>query len=185
MNRRARVAPALAAAVIGLGLSGCGSTEATSAADDVPALTVALGKVDDAMAARRYPAAERLLRQLIADVRGYRDAGELDDDAAGAITAAARRLMAQLPDRDGPPSGAPTTAPESSDEEDQDPEPRPTRTRDDEPTPGPTTEPTEAPSPRSPEPTDPVDPTTGSAADPATETPAAYDPTAPAGTPTS
>lgn len=192
MNRRTRLARALvgavlAAVVAGL-LAGCGTTETSSAADDVPALAVTLGKVDDAMAARRYPAAQKLLRQLIADVRDYEEAGDLDGAAASDIEAAARTLLRELTQRGGPATDQSTTTAEVPDESDEgrdDRTPGPSRSRDSEPPPEPTAEPTEDPTPGSSEPTVPLDPTTTPGADPATEeTPAADQPTTPAATPT-
>lgn len=188
MTRRSRIAISLATALGAVCLSGCGtSTDARSAADDVPALAVALGKVDDAMAARRYPAAQKLLRQLITDVRDHQASGDLDDAAAGDIEAAARTLLRELAQRDGPATDRATTTTEGPDESDDgrdDRTPGPSRTRDSEPTPEPTAEPTEDATPGSSEPTVPLDPTTTPGADPATEeTPAAYEPTTPAATP--
>lgn len=188
MNRRTRLARALVAAVVaalvaGL-LTGCGTTEASSAADDVPALAVALGKVDDAMAARRYPAAQKLLRQLIADVRDYEQVGDLDDAAANDIEAAARALLRELTQRGGPATDLPSATTDGADDGDvptEEATPRPHKSRKDEATPEPSPASTSAPTTAPSGSTEPLDPSPTAATEPATEeSPAASEAATPA-----
>ncbi|WP_141798722.1 hypothetical protein [Nocardioides sp. SLBN-35] len=144
MSRRIRVALAAAALVLlpALGVAGCGAAERTSAADDVPALRASLSKVDHAMAARHYPAAQEALLQLIAEVRRARAAGDLDAAAARDILAAARALLAGL-GVDAPAADPPTPAVGESPGNDA--TPRPTRTPRSESSPGPIPTPTSTP----------------------------------------
>ncbi len=172
MSRRTRLARALAIALLAGLLAGCGTTEARSAADDVPALAAALAEVDDAMAARRYPAAQRLLRQLIADVRRFEETGDLDDAAASDIEAAARALLRELTRRGGPATDLPTATSDGADEGDEptgEATPRPHKSRSSEPTPAPTPESTAPPTAEPSGTTEPLDPTPTAGTEPATE----------------
>lgn len=172
MSRGTRVARALATALLAGLLAGCGTTETRSAADDVPALAAALAKVDEAMAARRYPAAQRLLRQLIADIGRYEEAGDLDDAAANDIEAAARALLRALTQRRGPATDLPSATTDDADDGHAptgEATPRPRTPRSGKPTHAPAPEPT---APRTTEPsgtTEPLDPTPTSGTEPATE----------------
>lgn len=172
MNRRTRVALALAAVLTVAGLTGCGTAEATSPADQVPALSTSLQEVDDAMSSGRYAVAEKLLRQLIADVRRHQEAGDLDDAAASDIVAAARRLLAELADR-GAPTPDPRPTATSDDSTDDGTAPRPTKKPKNRPAPEPSSVPSDEPTAEQSDPAPAPTPTVSPSAEPPTEEPPA------------
>lgn len=93
-----------------LGLSGCGSTEATlTAAQEVPALSAALSAVDSALARHQYVTARKTLATLIVDTQSAQRNGTLSAARAQRILAAARTLLASIPKPT--PTPTPTAAP--------------------------------------------------------------------------
>ncbi len=82
--------------------AGCGSE--TSPADDVPALTASLDRVDDAIAAEEYDAARDAVAALTEIATRAEEAGTLDADQADRIVSAAEELLAALPGAETPPS---------------------------------------------------------------------------------
>jgi hypothetical protein len=107
--RRARAAVTAAAMIL---VTGCGASDVPSAADQVPALSMRLDRIDSALAGHRFPAARTALKALIADTRRAARAGDLSEATAAQIIAAAQRLLAALPSA---PAVVETTAPESPD----------------------------------------------------------------------
>ena len=79
--------------------------------EQAPALTKELSAIDDALAQSDYARAQEHLQKLVAAAEDARAAGDLDDDDADRVLAAAARLLAELP-------GAPdtTATPEPSTE---------------------------------------------------------------------
>jgi hypothetical protein len=141
--------------------SGCGSTaRAPSAADQVPALEVALQRVDTALAAHRFAAARERLRALKAAVISAREAGDLQAVDAQRVLDAVARLMATLPEEARPtessspttsatakPSGPASKRPEQSPTRDSTPQSTPVPSSTPTPTSSPTPSPTATPSP--------------------------------------
>lgn len=117
-----RLAAAIAATV--LALAGCG--QSSTPAEDVPALSRALDRVDTAIADEKYAEADRALTELIRVAERAESAGDLDADRADEIVTAAEVLQGALPDSEPktpPPtettSSSPTPEPEEDDEEDE------------------------------------------------------------------
>lgn len=112
-----------AALVLSL-VAGCGGEEPQpSAADQVPALSTQLERIDTALAAKRYERARDLLEQLTRTTIEARESGDLDGATADRVLAAASRLLAALPEPE--PEPVPTTtvtapAPPANDDEDGD-----------------------------------------------------------------
>jgi hypothetical protein len=104
--RRSIAALVLASA---LALSGCGSQAALTAAEEVPALSSALTKVDQDLAHHQYAAARRTLASLISETRAAQRDGTLSAAKADGIVSAARKLLAMLPRPT--PASTPTPTP--------------------------------------------------------------------------
>ena len=137
-------------AALSLLASGCGSTaRAPSAADQVPALGMALQRVDAALAAHHFAVARERLRALKASVISAREAGDLRATDAQRVLDAVARLVAMLPDARPTESPSPTTSATAtpSGPESKRPEQSPTRASTPQPTPVPTSTPTPTSSP--------------------------------------
>ncbi len=96
-----RLASGLAVAGLTL-LSGCGQD--ASPADQVPALSRTLDRVDEAVAHGQYDAARDSIDRLVATTVAARDDGDLEDGQADTILAAAARLRSALPAAPAEPS---------------------------------------------------------------------------------
>jgi len=91
-------------------VSGCGSgSRAPSAAEQVPALGVALDRVDAALASHHFAAARERLRALKAVVLAARASGDLSAADAQPVLDAVTRLMATLPGDDASPTESPSS----------------------------------------------------------------------------
>lgn len=79
---------------------GCGQDDQSSTTQgSVPAaLTSRLGAVDTALSGHHYGAGERALHRLISATKAARRAGDVTDQQADRILAAARQLLGLLPD---------------------------------------------------------------------------------------
>ena len=86
---------ATVALVCAMALTGCGGSSAP--ADKAPDLADALTVVEDAVEQQRYAQARRHLQELVATTEDARAAGDLDDDEADRVLAAAARLLTVLP----------------------------------------------------------------------------------------
>ena len=103
-------------------LAGCGGS--TGPADDVPALSTALDRVDDAIVDGRYDEARAALAELVATTTEARKDGDLETSEADRILVAAGELKSALPAQESDDQGAdepepsetgePTTSPEPS-----------------------------------------------------------------------
>jgi hypothetical protein len=134
------VSRVLAAVLVALALvaGGCGGAQqrAESASDQVPALTSALERVDEALAEHRFAAARRQLRAMKAVVLEAREAGTLREVDAQRVLDAVARLLAMLPQSTA--SEGPDTSPPSPTESTRSSEPRPSRPAESQsPTPAP------------------------------------------------
>lgn len=85
-------------AVLALLAAGCGSDpRAPSAAEQVPALAVALERVDAALASHRFAAARQQLGAMRSAVVKARETGDLRDSDAQRVMGAIARLLATIP----------------------------------------------------------------------------------------
>jgi len=99
---------AAALAVLALLSAACGSDpRAPSAAEQVPALAVALERVDAALASQRFAAARRQLGAMRSAVEKAQEAGDLRDSDARRVLDAIARLLGTIP-------SAPSRAPDST-----------------------------------------------------------------------
>jgi hypothetical protein len=101
----------LVTAAVVLMLVGCGRS---SAAEVVPALGDQLAAVDTAIERQDFDAAREALDRLVRTTTEARRAGELDQEQADAILAAAETLEARLPAPEEPPADAETPPPPPS-----------------------------------------------------------------------
>ena len=93
---RGRRAPrGLGLVLAALVLAGCGAS--TSPGDEVPALSVGLARVDDAIVDGRYDQARNRIERLVGLTTDARDGGDLEEAEADRILAAAAELMSALP----------------------------------------------------------------------------------------
>lgn len=104
---RSALAGVLVAATIGLA-AGCAESR-SSAADDVPALTGLLAKVDTAIVDGRYVVARRQLDALVDATVASLKSGELEESQADEILAAAAQVRALLPEGAGQSVDDPVT----------------------------------------------------------------------------
>lgn len=114
----------LALALVGAGLvaGGCGADDPT---EDVPALVDRLDAVDAAIADRDYGAAREAIADLVDEAAQARDEGQIDDEQAEVIIAAAEELEDELPtDREpAPPADDdPSTTPAEPTTDDAEPD---------------------------------------------------------------
>ncbi len=126
MTRRSLAALVTAALLV---TSGCGS--GTSPADDVPALSAALDRVDEAIAGEDYDAARDAVAELTDVATEAEESGDLDAEQADRIVSAAESLVEALPgaepaepEPEAPTSSAPADD-EDEDEGDEESEPEP------------------------------------------------------------
>lgn len=80
--------------------TGCGS--GTSPADDVPALSTALTRVDQAIAAEEHDEARDAVAELMDVATKAEETGDLDADQVDRIVSAAETLLAALPGAETP-----------------------------------------------------------------------------------
>jgi len=106
-------------------LTGCGG--GTAPADEVPLLADRLEGVDRAVSTGDDAQIREQVEALVNATERARDAGQLDDEQAERVLAAADSLLAQLPDATPQPSPSPRTSspappstPEEGDDEDSD-----------------------------------------------------------------
>lgn len=107
-------------------LTGCGGD--TAPADEVPLLADRLALVDRAVSSGNETQIREQVETLIDATERARDAGQLDDEQAERVLAAADSLLARLPDEatpqpsPSPPtsSPAPPSTPEEGDDEESD-----------------------------------------------------------------
>lgn len=92
-------------------LTACGGG---SPADSVPELERELSAIDDALSEPDYAEAQEHLETLVATAEDARAAGDLDDEDADRVLAAAARLLAELPAEGEPPAPGSGTSPEPS-----------------------------------------------------------------------
>jgi hypothetical protein len=95
--------------VTGLG-AGCGSAQQPSAAEQVPALSTRLDRVDSALAEHRFAAARRDLHALINATTSARRSGDLSAEKAQRILAAAAEVLDALPASGTPSPSASATS---------------------------------------------------------------------------
>jgi hypothetical protein len=107
MTRNLRAA--VAAAV--LLLSGCGQDP--TPAEQVPALSRALDRVDDAVAAERYDAARTALDELVNVAERAEARGDLDAAQADEVVTAAETLRDALPGEETEPAPTESSSPSS------------------------------------------------------------------------
>ena len=91
-----RVAAAALLLVMAPGLVACGGDEAAPS-EQVPALARQLEKIDDAVKAGDYARARGAVRRLVAQVVQAQVDGQLSDEQAQRIVAAARSVLQNLP----------------------------------------------------------------------------------------
>jgi hypothetical protein len=107
-------------------LTGCGG--GTAPADEVPLLADRLAGVDRAVSSGDEAQIREQVEALVNATERARGAGQLDDEQAERVLAAADSLLAQLPDETTPQpspsprtsSPAPPSTPEEGDDEDSD-----------------------------------------------------------------
>jgi uncharacterized membrane protein YgcG len=108
---RRPLALVLVTTAVVLTLVGCGRS---SAANAVPALEDRLAVIDTAIVREDFDAAREALDRLVRTTTQARQAGELDQEQADAILAAAAALEARLPAPEEPPTDAETPPPQPS-----------------------------------------------------------------------
>lgn len=136
MRAARRLLAALTVAAAVLLTAGCGGEPPS---DAVPALEEQLSDVDAAIAREDYPAAARALDELVRTTTEAYENGDLDEDQADAVLAAAGRLRGLLPEDEAGPAGEigtepapPTTSEEQEPEESEESEsPPPTDVAED------------------------------------------------------
>lgn len=101
--------------------AGCGND--TAPADAAPELADQLTRVDRAVATGDEARIRERVESLVATTEAARDAGELEDDQAARILAAANALLRRLPAEEPspkpppPPPSSPTTSPSPDEDE--------------------------------------------------------------------
>ena len=96
-SRRRTWSCAASGALLAALLTGCG-VQGTSAAESVPELASTLSEIDQALAADQVSRTRRLLDELVATTIQARSSGDLDEESADRVLAAAARLSAMLPE---------------------------------------------------------------------------------------
>lgn len=94
------VAATALALVLIPGLTSCGADEAAPS-DRVPALGTQLEKIDEAVGAGDYDKARAAVKDLVTQVAQAQVDGQLSDEQAQRIVAAARSVLEGLPAEDG------------------------------------------------------------------------------------
>lgn len=113
-----RALAVLLVSVLLLLATGCGQEEPPTSA--VPELATQLEKVDAAVAAGDRALAAERVEELVATAEEARDAGDLSDEQADPIVAAAERLLEGLPDPAPEPAEDTSTPPSPAPEETED-----------------------------------------------------------------
>jgi hypothetical protein len=128
VEMRCHMTRGIGGAVLALALlGGCGGS--TAPADDVPALSAALERVDDAIVEGRYDDARKAVDELVATTTDAREGGDLETSEADRILVAAAELKSAMPAQgaDDPaptesadPSATPEDAPDEGSDESSD-----------------------------------------------------------------
>ena len=124
-----RLATLALTTIMSAGLAaGCGNE---APADSAPELSTQLARVDRAVKAGDETMIRQRVDALVDATQAARDAGQLDDQQADRILAAANALLARLPaetptpEPSPSPSSSPTTASPSPEEDDEEHEEKP------------------------------------------------------------